>query len=242
MRKNTDSNSVIVFDCVSKTYDGHDRALIDASFSVPRGAFACIVGPSGEGKSTILRIIAGLESPTKGTVVRPEKVSMVFQSGALMPWLTVQENIALPLSVSGMDSAKAARIAKRYALFLGLKGALGKVPRDLSGGERERVGIARALAANAPVILLDEPFSALDPRLTDELHKDLLATWRETGTTIVMVSHSIEEAVSLATHIFLVKEYSVLKEYRIDLPYPRREHAAGFMRETAQIRRAFFKR
>ena len=243
MRKNTGSNSdeIIVFDTVSKAYDGKDIALADASFSISRSAFACIIGPSGGGKSTIVKMIAGIEEPSSGHVMKPQAVSMVFQSGALLPWLTAQGNVSLVLEAQGADTQKAASQAKKYLRLLGLRGLEGKMPRELSGGERQRVGIARALAVNPSVLLLDDPFSALDPKTTDGLHRDIVRIWSETGKTVVMVSHSIEEAVALGTQVILVKDHTAKKIFEIGLPYPRIHHAAGFARDVAHIRREFFR-
>ncbi len=241
MRKHTDSNDIIAFEAVSKAYGTGDAALKDASLSVERGSFTCIIGPSGGGKSTALKIIAGLEEPTSGTVMKPDHVSMVFQSGALMPWLTAGENAALPLEAQGMAADKAAREARKWLRMLGLRGLEGKLPRELSGGERQRVGIARALAVNPAMLLLDEPFAALDPKTTDDLHRDIVDIWKETGKTIVMVSHSIEEAVALSTRILLMKDHVVRKTFDIDLPHPHRAHAVAFSREVAHIRKEFFK-
>ena len=188
-----------------------------------------------------MKLIAGLILPSGGTFVKPDHVSMVFQSGALLPWLSACENAALPLEARGMPHDKAMAVGKRYVRMLGLRGLEAKLPRELSGGERQRVGIARALAVNPAVLLLDEPFAALDPKTTDELHRDIMEIWRDTGKTIVMVSHSIEEAVALATQVILVKDREVAKVFEVDLPYPRREHAMAFAREAAHIRRIFFK-
>lgn len=243
MRKNTGSNSgnMIIFDHVSEIYGGKDVALEDVSFSVPAGSFTCIVGPSGGGKSTIVKLIAGLIEPASGTLVKPDRVSMVFQSGALLPWLSALDNVALPLEARGMERDKAVSVARKCVRTLGLRGLEAKLPRELSGGERQRVGIARALAVRPAVLLLDEPFAALDPKTADELHADIGGIWRETGMTVVMVSHSIEEAVALATQVIVVKDHRVARIFPVDLPYPRRNHALGFSREAAQIRRALFK-
>ncbi len=125
--------------------------------------------------------------------------------------------------------------------MVGLAGSEYKLPRELSGGQAQRVGIARALAVDPEVLLLDEPFSALDVKMAHVLHEDLLRIWRETNKTIIMVSHNIEEAVSLADRVLLVREGRIAAEWPITLPYPRREQAAGFMHDVAAIRREFFK-
>ena len=230
---------IIAFDNVSKTYDGKDVALVGVSFAVPHGAFACVIGPSGGGKSTVLKLIAGITDPTEGVLTKPRHVAMVFQSGFLMPWLTSLENIAFGLHGRGYSMSRIRSIANKYSRMLGLQGLLDKFPRDLSEGERRRVGIARALAVRPLVLLLDDPFAALDPKTTDELHKDIIKIWKETGTTVVMVSHSIEEAVALGTMVVLVKDSGIKKIFDIDLPRPRYEHALPFMREVRHIKREF---
>jgi NitT/TauT family transport system ATP-binding protein len=237
-----DSNNIIVFEKVSKIYEpGQEVALRDISFSVRAGEFACIIGPSGGGKSTILKLIAGLEKESSGSITKPEHISMVFQAGALLPWLTVFENIALGPEVKKEASGKIKLITEKYIEMVGLKGLESKYPRDLSGGQRQRVGIARALAVDPEVLLLDEPFSALDPKTTEELHKDVLKIWTETKKTIVMVSHLIEEAVSLADEIFLVKDNTIAHTFSVSLPRPRRENETTFASEVSNVRREFFK-
>lgn len=244
MQNDSSSNNIIVFDKVSKVFDdgaGRETALRDVSFSVKEGEFACLIGPSGGGKSTILRLIAGLAVPTTGAITKPEHISMVFQAGALMPWLTVAENVAFGLRAKGVAKPKIAEIVKKYVAMVGLAGMEGKYSRELSGGQRQRVGIARALAVEPEVLLLDEPFSALDPKTTEELHKDVIAIWMETKKTIVMVSHLIEEAVSLADQVILIKDRTVDHIFSIDLPRPRRENEAAFAHEVMGVRREFFK-
>ena len=211
------------------------------TFEVAQGEFFCIIGPSGEGKSTILQIVAGLEKESSGTVAKPENISMVFQAGALLPWRTVLQNVGLGLETKKLPEAEVRSISMRYIEMMGLKGFEAKYPRDLSGGQRQRVGIARALAVDPAVLLLDEPFSALDPKTTEELHGDILKIWQDTKKTIVMISHLIEEAVSLADRVLLMKNHTVDRIFTITLPRPRRENETEFAREVTQVRREFFK-
>ena len=233
--------NVIEFEHVGKRYpEEKSAALRDVSFAVQEGEFLILVGPSGCGKTTILKLIAGLEEPTAGKVMKPEKVAMAFQSGALFPWLTVFENVALGLRELHMPEHEIAHIVERELRVTGMLALHDKHPADLSGGQRQRVGIARALAMDPVVLLLDEPFSALDPKTTAELHDDVLKIWHETKKTIVMVSHLIEEAVSLADRVILMRQGRVDSEYRITLPYPRRE-SRGFHDDVMKIRREFFK-
>ena len=231
---------MITFDKVSKIYPGGSKALADVSFDVADGELFVIVGPSGCGKSTILKIIAGLEKPTTGEVQKPDAVSMVFQSGALFPWLSVFNNIAFGLRVKKVPEKKVQEQCQKYIELVGLSDFAEKFPRDLSGGQKQRVGIARALAVEPKVLLLDEPFSALDTATTEELHRDLIKIWKATKKTIVMVSHSIEEAVNLADRIMLMKAGNVEKIFKVKLPYPRREKEAEFMHDVQNVRKKFF--
>jgi len=243
MRSGSDSNDMdlIEFKNVSKLYPGETNpALKDVSFSVAQGEFVCIIGASGCGKTTVLKLIAGLEQPTGGTLTKPEKVAMAFQQGALFPWLTVFENAALGLRQRGASESEVSRVVEKGLRAMNMQTYQAKYPADLSGGQRQRVGIARALAVDPEVLLLDEPFSALDPKTTAELHDDLIAIWRETKKTIVMVSHVIEEAVSLADRVILMRDGTVDNIFPVELPYPRRE-SANFHQDVMRIRREFFR-
>lgn len=233
--------NVIEFKQVGKMYP-QERvpAVHDVSFSVTEGEFLCLIGPSGCGKTTILKLIAGLESPTTGTILKPDKVAMTFQNGALFPWQSAFENTALGLRGKGMGENEIAHTVERELRAMGILALHDKYPADLSGGQRQRVGIARALAVDPAVLLLDEPFSALDPKTTAELHDDIIRISQSTKKTIVMVSHLIEEAVSLADRVILVREGTVDSEYPILLPYPRREND-GFHHDVMRIRKEFFK-
>ncbi|KKW30336.1 MAG: ABC-type transport system ATP-binding protein (Probable substrate nitrate/sulfonate/bicarbonate) [Candidatus Kaiserbacteria bacterium GW2011_GWC2_52_8b] len=234
-------NNVIEFSEVGKRYAGEKNAAVRRmSFGVGEGEFVCLVGPSGGGKTTVLKLIAGLEEPTNGIIKKPANVAMSFQAGALFPWLTAFENVALGLREKSMPEEELARTVDRQLEMLGIFQYRGKYPADLSGGQRQRVGIARALAVDPAVLLLDEPFSALDPKTTAELHDDLIQVWQRTKKTIVMVSHLIEEAVSLADRVILIREGTIDSIYKIELPYPRRENI-GFHHDVMHIRKEFFK-
>ena len=234
---------IIEFKGVSKLYPQEKvPAIHDVSFSVAQGEFICLIGASGGGKTTILKLIAGLESPSAGTIRKPAVVAMSFQLGALFPWLSVFENVALGLRAKNTPEESVVRIVDRELRILNILALKDKYPADLSGGQRQRIGIARALAVDPAVLLLDEPFSALDVMTTAELHDDLIRTWRETKKTIVMVSHLVEEAVSLADRVILMRGGTVEQIFKIDLAYPRREQEAAFGHDVQKIRREFFKK
>jgi NitT/TauT family transport system ATP-binding protein len=242
MRNDSGSNkSIIIFDHVGKEYLPGGAALRDVSFEVKEGEFVCFIGPSGCGKSTVLKIMAGLEKESSGNVVAPAGISLVFQSGALLPWLSVFENVALGLRAKDLSEDRVRKESMKYIEMLGLEDFIGNYPRELSGGQRQRVGIARALAVNPPVLLLDEPFSALDPKITSELHDDIIKAWLETKKTIVMVSHLIEEAVSLAERVILMKDFTIVKTFPILLKRPRREQGTDFLNKVLEIRKEFLK-
>jgi NitT/TauT family transport system ATP-binding protein len=232
---------IIEFKNVGKLYPGEKSpALHDVSFSVASGEFVCLIGASGGGKTTTLKLIAGLETPTTGTITKPEIVAMSFQLGALFPWLTVFENVALGLRAKKTPEETIVRTVDHQLRLVNMFEFKNKYPVDLSGGQRQRVGIARALAVDPAVLLLDEPFSALDVMTTAELHDDLVRIWRETKKTIVMVSHLVEEAVSLADRVILMKGGTIQEVFKIDLAYPRREQEAAFAHDVQHIRRVFF--
>jgi NitT/TauT family transport system ATP-binding protein len=231
----------IVFENVSKEYvRDHQIALKDVSFRAEPGEFVCLIGPSGCGKTTVLKLVAHLEEPTSGTLKIPANVSMTFQSGALLPWLSVFNNVAFGLRAQHKNEDFTRQEVEKYLSMLKLTEYAARLPAELSGGQRQRVGIARALAIDPSVLLLDEPFSALDPKTTAELHDDIIDIWRETKKTIIMVSHLIEEAVSLADKVILMKSGAIEKIYPITLVYPRREQEAAFSRHVLEIRKDFF--
>lgn len=225
---------------VSKTFKAASvAALSDVSLEIESGEFFCIVGPSGCGKSTILKLISGLEEPTSGTIEAPKEVSMVFQSGALLPWMNVEENVSFVCKARGFSKLKSEEQTTKYLRMVDLEDLRFRYPRELSGGQRQRVGIARALAVEPQVLLLDEPFSALDPITTDELHAYLLKIWKETGKTIIMVSHLIEEAVLLSNRIAVMKQGKIEEIVDIELKRPRNEESKDFLRISDKIKNIF---
>ncbi len=247
MRNDSASNKnmkpVIEFKGVGKIYPQEKvPAIHDVSFSVMQGEFVCLIGASGGGKTTVLKLIAGLEAPTSGTVEKPAVVAMSFQLGALFPWLSVFENVALGLRAKNTPEETIVRVVDHQLRMVNMLAFKEKFPADLSGGQRQRIGIARALAVDPAVLLLDEPFSALDVMTTAELHDDVIRIWRETKKTIVMVSHLVEEAVSLADRVILMKNGTSEQIFKIDLAYPRREQEAAFAHDVQKIRREFFKK
>jgi NitT/TauT family transport system ATP-binding protein len=232
----TDQAPIVLTD-VCKSYVTPPVYVVkDLSLSIRQGEFFCLIGPSGCGKSTVIKMIAGIEAPTSGTVVRPERLGMVFQSYALLPWLTVEDNVAFAARMRGLGPKKVSHVTSKYLRMVHLEAFAKRFPRELSGGQRQRVGIARALAVEPDVLLMDEPFSALDPVMTDELHEDILRIWQETKKTVVMVSHNFAEAVRLADRVGVVRNGVLREVVEIALPRPRREDEAAFSAEVHRLR------
>jgi NitT/TauT family transport system ATP-binding protein len=208
----SDRGSIISVRGINKVYPGQVHALKDLDLDFPVGALTTLLGPSGCGKTTLLKIIAGLLPPTTGDVlVKGQKVAgpgperaFVFQDFALLPWATVMRNVAFGLELRGMAEAQRHEIARRYIEQVGLAGFEDKYPHELSGGMRQRVGLARALAVDADVLLLDEPFSAVDEQTRRKFQEDLLRLREIERKTFIFVTHSIEEAVYLSDRIVLL--------------------------------------
>jgi NitT/TauT family transport system ATP-binding protein len=223
-------------------------ALGDVNFRMHEGEFVALLGPSGCGKSTLLRIITGLQRPTDGRVwYRGKPVSginphttIVFQSFALFPWLTVQQNVEVALLAHGLPPDVSARRAEAFVDKVGLDGFETAFPRELSGGMRQKVGFARALAVEPELLCLDEPFSALDVLSADALRGELLELWTS-GTmptkAILMVTHNIEEAVWLADRIVVMEKEPgrVVTEVEVNLPHPRRRKSLPFLEVVDQV-------
>ncbi|MWD28304.1 ATP-binding cassette domain-containing protein [Aquicoccus sp. SCR17] len=213
-----------------QTNDGPVNALKDVSLDINRGEFVSFIGPSGCGKTTFLRVMADLEKPTAGKVtvngVSPEEArknrayGYVFQAAGLYPWRTIGGNIRLPLEIMGYDKAAQAERVKQVLELVELAGFEKKYPWQLSGGMQQRASIARALAFDADILLMDEPFGALDEIVRDHLNEQLLALWKKTNKTIGFVTHSIPEAVFLSTKIVVMSPRPGRISDVIDSPLP----------------------
>ena len=232
------SNPILTFNAVSfKYHNGNADVLHDISFSLEKNSFTILVGPSGCGKSTLIKLVARLTEASSGSLSAPQKMSMVFQNGALLSWYSALENILLALDTrSDLVPEKKKRALDSLAL-MNIKDLADSYPRDLSGGQRQRVGIARALAAEPELLLLDEPFSALDAETTEALHRELLDIWKSRGITILMISHSLEEAVTLGERILVMHEGRIVHEHIVKLDYPRDPTSETFGKYIASIRK-----
>ncbi len=197
-----------------ETNDGPVHALSDVDLTIGKGEFVSFIGPSGCGKTTLLRVIADLEQPTEGTItvngMTPHEARMkraygyVFQAASLYPWRTIENNVALPLEIMGFDATERRQRTARTLELVNLTGFEKKYPWQLSGGMQQRASIARALAFDADLLLMDEPFGALDEIVRDHLNQQLLELWARTQKTICFVTHSIPEAVYLSTRIVVM--------------------------------------
>ncbi len=221
---------------VGKTYPNGVHALDGVSLDVAPGESVAIVGGSGCGKSTLLRAVSGLDQPSQGavrldgaTILDPhEKIGIVFQEPRLLPWLTVADNVGFGLA-GRPDAERRERVAAALDR-VGLSDKAGVWPRELSGGQAQRVAIARALVPRPEVLLLDEPFSALDAFTRADLQDHLLALWAELRPTLVIVTHDVEEAIVLADRVVVMRPHPgrIADEIAIDLPRPRDRQSAGF--------------
>jgi NitT/TauT family transport system ATP-binding protein len=207
--------------------------LEQISFSVQAEEFVCILGPSGSGKSTLLRVLAGLLSPTRGEVFYDgeklfgprREIGFVFQKANLMPWRTVLENITLPLELQQIPTRMARQRAQELVSLVGLEGFEGSLPRDLSGGMEQRVAIARALVHDPRILLLDEPFGALDALTRERMGDELLRIWQTHRKTVIMVTHAIPEAVFLSDRVLVLspRPGQIRLDLPVELPRPRDE-------------------
>jgi NitT/TauT family transport system ATP-binding protein len=230
---------------------GSLHALEQLSFSIAQEQFVCVVGPSGSGKSTLIRVLAGLLEPTQGSVILDGSpitgprlgVGIVFQKANLMPWRTVLKNITLPLEITQVPILEAERQARELIELVGLDGFEDWLPRDLSGGMMQRVAIARSLIQDPDLLLLDEPFGALDALTRERMGTELLRIWRARKKTVIMITHDISEAVFLADRVLAISPQpgNLRLDLPIHLPRPRQEEdrfQPRFVELTQQLRKA----
>ena len=227
---------MLTLERVGKTYPNGVHALEGVSLDVEPGEIVAVVGGSGCGKSTLLRAVSGLDRPTHGTVTLDniritephEKIGIVFQEPRLLPWLTVADNVGFGLA-DRPDAERKARV-KNALERVGLTEKAGMWPRELSGGQAQRVSIARALVPRPEVLLLDEPFSALDAFTRVDLQDHLLSLWADTKPTLIVVTHDVEESIVLADRVVVMRPHPgrVADEIAIDLPRPRDRQSAAF--------------
>jgi NitT/TauT family transport system ATP-binding protein len=241
------STPLVTLHGVGKTFPNGTQALAGLNLDIQDGEFLTLLGPSGCGKSTALRIVAGLSEPTQGaiewaaaTAQAGSRIGFVFQEPTLMPWTTVFNNVRLPLKLSAISAAKAAPRVEAALDHVGLGDFKRAYPRELSGGMRMRVSIARALVTEPKLLLMDEPFAALDEITRFKLNDDLLHMWQALRTTVVFVTHSVFESVYLASRIAVMaaRPGRVFTELPIDVPYPRGQDFRTSAEYAALCRRA----
>ena len=245
---NASEISIVGVNKIFKTSDRDIVALKDIHLEIPSGQFVCLLGPSGCGKSTLLNAVAGFSLPSSGVITADGKTvfepgpdrGMVFQEYALFPWMTVEQNIAFGLEIKNMPKPEIEQRVLALLGMLGLTDFRSRFPKDLSGGMRQRVAIARVLALDSPIMLMDEPFGALDALTRRNLQDELLRIWGELKKTIIFVTHSIEEAIYLADRIIVMtyRPGTVKRDITVDLPRSRDPSAPEFnvlKRELGQL-------
>jgi NitT/TauT family transport system ATP-binding protein len=227
---------VLTLTGVSKAY-GSTVALDGVDLEVWRGELVCVVGASGCGKSTLLNLVAGLDAPSRGSVAVDGRCALMFQESALFPWLTAAENVALPMRLAGVGREERRARADELLSAVHLAGQGDRRPHELSGGMRQRVALARALAQDVDILLMDEPFGALDAMTRDLLHDELERLWKERGLTILFVTHNVREASRLGDRIVLLtsRPGRVAATFDVPLPRPRRIEAPDVSAVAAEV-------
>jgi len=225
IRESPSPPSVLVTDVAQQF--GAIPALSDVNLTVRQGEFVCLVGPSGCGKTSLLRILAGLARPTSGTARLAGRVATVFQGQSLFPWRTAVDNVAFGLQLEGMPTARRREIAMEQLRRVGLERFARAYPHTLSGGMQQRVNIARALAVGPDVLLMDEPFGSLDEQTRIQMQEQLVELWQGSGTTVLFVTHSVDEAVAMGDRVCVMsaRPGRIILDLPIDLSRPRTRYA-----------------
>lgn len=236
----------LVLDKVTKIYDSNNEkvhSLIDISLEVEPNEFLCVIGPSGCGKTTLLRLIAGLDTPTTGKIMldgmnidgpSPER-GMVFQEFSLFPWRNVLKNVEFGLEILGFENKR--EIAEHYLSLVGLNKVKNKYPYELSGGMKQRVAIARSIATNPSILLMDEPFGSLDAQTRNIIQDELLKIWEIEKKTVIFVTHSVDEALYLADRIIIMSRSPgrIIEEIKVDVKRPRERTDPTIVKERYRI-------
>src|SRR5687768_2840292 len=224
---------------VSQLFErGRPPVLDQVDLTVAAGEFVCLVGASGCGKSTLLNLVAGLMEPTAGSIeVSAKRPALMFQEPALLPWLTAAGNVELALRARGVGRGERRAEASRLLKLVNLEGQEGKRVHELSGGMRQRVALARSLAQDSSVLLMDEPFAALDAITRDVLHQELSRVWAEQRLTVVFVTHNVREAARLGQRVVLMgsRPGRIVREWQVDIPQPRTIESPGVSSLAAEI-------
>lgn len=240
--------SKLIINSVSKIFENKGvefKSLEKINLKIHDGEFLCILGPSGCGKSTILRLIAGLDNPSVGEIIMDDEVifkpdhkrGMVFQEYSLFPWRSVIDNVAFPLEMKGIPEEERYKIAEEYLKIVGLENFKDSKPHELSGGMKQRVAIVRSLAGDPEVLLMDEPFGALDIKTRNQLQKDLLKIWEDKGKTIIFVTHSVDEAVFLGDRVVLMSKSpgKIAKIFEVDIKRMRNRLDPDYLKLKQEI-------
>jgi NitT/TauT family transport system ATP-binding protein len=235
------ATAAVRIDGVSQSFSRTGPPVLDGvDLTVAPGEFVCLLGASGCGKSTLLNLMAGLNQPTAGRVeVAAERPALMFQEPALLPWLTAVGNVELALKARGVGRAERRTEARRLLDLVNLGGQSDKRPHELSGGMRQRVALARALAQDSSVLLMDEPFAALDAITRDVLHEELIRVWAEQQVAVVFVTHNVREAVRLGQRVVLMSSRPgrISREWSVDLTQPRAIESPGVSALATEITR-----
>jgi sulfonate transport system ATP-binding protein len=240
--------AIVELDGIELRFPGLDHPVfIGIDLAIGKGEFVVVVGASGAGKSTLLRVVAGLVEPSGGAVQRNidnarggrRSIAMVFQEARMMPWRNVRRNVALGLEGLDLDADERERQITEALALVGLREYGGRWPHELSGGQRQRVGIARALAVDPELLLMDEPFGALDAITRQALQDELLRIWRETGKSILFVTHDIDEAIYLGDRVLLLGETParIVESYTVEAPRPRQRDTRSALDLAARVKR-----